>query len=669
MNEPASPTHQLPAPPIRGLGAQPFVGDRRPGTPLPRGRRTTVGAAVAAAILLAVLIDLLTASGAAPKPTPTPAAGSGQPSISEGPGGRVALTSWRVARDPGNRGLSLGWSRGTFSGNLVRGPHVVNAQPITGTAGVKSYAGSVAWYRTSFSTPQDASYALLFQSVNHRATVWLDGRNLGTHVGTYLPFEFRFHLAPGAHTLVVRADWRDPAAMSRQGFHRTWFNFGGINREVTIRPLGESGLDAPTIHTFLQRGGGSPKAIVDVGVEVHNYGPARQLTPGGTLKHGDTTIPLHFDGLTITHGGAVLAHARAVINDPALWAPGSPNLYDLNLSIGEESTYYAPVGLRELHWSGGALYLNGKRTTLHGASIQEDVLGHGDALTPNDQNGLISDLRAIGANATRSQHPLDLGLLERLDAAGIMLWQGIGPVDSPGDWSSRTPGLMAAAKRRVRISVRQAQAHPAVIAWNLANEVGGNGHAGGQVEYVDQMARALHMRDPGRMVAVDVWGEHPPSAPGPLYRNVDAIGETNYAGWYDGALSPDAIGTTISNRLAAMHRAFPNKVIIISEFGAEANYLNHPETSPGGYQYQAALLAEHIRLYARDPQLTGMLIWNLRDFAVAPTFAGGSIKRRVPGIHIVKGLNQKGIFGYRRQPKPAVGVVRSLYRQLGGSGA
>ena len=49
--------------------------------------------------------------------------------------------------------------------------------------------------------------AVAFESVNHRATVWIDGRLVTRHTGVYLPFEARTRLAAGRHTLVVRADW------------------------------------------------------------------------------------------------------------------------------------------------------------------------------------------------------------------------------------------------------------------------------------------------------------------------------------------------------------------------------------------------------------------------------------------------------------------------------
>ena len=36
--------------------------------------------------------------------------------------------------------------------------------------------------------------------------------------------------------------------------------------------------------------------------------------------------------------------------------------------------------------------------------------------------------------------------------------------------------------------------HPSVIAWNLANEIAGNGHDATEVAYVRDMAREIHQR-------------------------------------------------------------------------------------------------------------------------------------------------------------------------------
>jgi hypothetical protein len=604
----------------------------------------------------------------------TPAAAQAPPSrapIAEGPGERIALSSWTLRSDPSNRGLALGWQKGAFSGSAVSVPSVIDPSPFSGPAAQRNYEGSVAWYRTSFTAAQAGTYALSFASANFRATVWVDGHSLGSHRGSYLPFEPRTRVAAGTHTVVVRIDWRDPAAQTREGFHRTWFNWGGIDGDVSVRPIGESELFNPTIQTTLTPDmladprSVAGQATVRIGVEVRNdAGATRTIAPEGMLTHGAQTIPFSFPAQTLAHGQAVKLSTNVAVADPALWSPAGPNLYQLTLTVGHESSYSARVGLRQLTWTGRRLFLNGQRLVMHGASLQEDARGHGDALTPGDQETLVKELQSIGANAVRSQHPLDAGLLERLDAAGILVWQGIGPVEGAGNWYSTTPKLLHEAEAQARTAAIAEQLHPSVIAWNLVDEVAENGRDSAEVAYVQNMTHWLHAHDPTRMVAVDIWGDHPPARAGTLYKGVDAVAETDYTGWYDQPHdTPAQQNASMHARLAVMQRTFAGKVLVISEFGAESNSLN-PSSSPGGFAFQAALLARHIAVYAADPQLSGMLIWDLRDYPLVPSFEGGSIHAVLPRLRLIEGLIQKGLFEYDGGAKPAVSTVARLYKAL-----
>jgi hypothetical protein len=627
-------------------------------------RRTGTKLAVAGILGLAMLIAGTAVVAAALSSRPrgeslVPAAAYG------GPAGRQAVAGpWIRRLDPGDGGDLAGWGAGHFDGALVTVPNVANADKVTGAAGQAAFRGGIAWYRTTLTAPDTGSFALRFESVHHVAEVWLDGRRLGTHTGAYLPFEFTLRLRQGVpHRLVVRADYRFPSRQKRDGWHRTWFNYGGINREVTLRPLAPSELEAPTLRTRLSRGA----ALVDASVVVRNRSRrARDLQVRGTLRHAGAGPDLVFPKVRLRAGEVRRVSARTVVRRPALWAPGSPSLYTMHLTAGSgEGAWDQHVGLREVRREGGKVLLNGKRLRLHGASLHEDAERRGDALTGADMDGLVRDLKAIGANATRAQHALSPPLLERLDRAGMLVWQGVGPVDAPGAWTSNTAELGHMARERVRATVRQERLHPSVIAWNLVNEVAGNGHDATEVAYVRDMARELHRRDPGRLVALDIWGSHPPEVPGAIYRDVDAVALTNYIGWYEGADESKAhIASRLHDTAVGFAKLFAGKVLIVSEFGAEANPENASAT-PGGYAYQSWLLRRHIATYRALPQLSGMLVWNLRDFAVSPDFAGGSITKVVPGIHVERGLNTKGIFDYAGRPKPAAAAVRRAYAPLG----
>ena len=451
----------------------------------------------------------------------------------------------------------------------------------------------------------------------------------------------------------------------KEGFHRTWFNWGGLNGPVTVRAVGQSELFEPSIATTLAPDSpDAAQASLRIGVRVRNDGPTRSLAPSGTLADDLQSIPVQFAAQTVAAGATASFTATVAVTDPAVWSPSSPSLYELTLAVGEESGYFARVGLRQLTWHEGRMFLNGRQLKLHGASIQEDVKGHGDALTPADQNTLVGELKTIGANAVRSQHPLEPGMLERLDAAGLLVWQGIGPVEGASEWYSTTPQLDAEAEQQARSAAIAAQLHPSIIAWNLVDEVAHNGHDAAEVSYVQTLTHWLHEHDPTRMVAVDVWGDHPPLVAGTLYRGVDAVAETDYTGWYDSPQDSDAQQRALMRaRLRAQERTFAGKVLIVSEFGAESNTLNPPGAA-GSYAYQSAVLGRHIAVYSADPKLSGMLVWDLNDYPLVPSFEGGSIHFKLPQVKLIEGLNQKGLFTYGGGAKPAAGVVARLFKAL-----
>jgi Glycosyl hydrolases family 2, TIM barrel domain/Glycosyl hydrolases family 2, sugar binding domain/Glycosyl hydrolases family 2 len=577
-----------------------------------------------------------------------------------GPAGSasVALNRWRYRADPGNRGARAGWADGHWTGRVVRVPHVPNARAVNGAAGRRGYAGSVGWYAREVRAPVAGRYAIAFESAHHRATVYVDGRPVRRHVGAYEPFSARLRLRRGRHTIAVRVDWRSPRRQADRGYARGWFNYGGLARAVTLTRLGRSELGALKVRTRL-RGGG---ALVNVSLRVRNHGQARRrIGVRGALEHDGRATPLRFDAVRVAPGRSKTARATAALDDPALWSPQDPQRYELRIAVPGEATLRRTIGLRELTWGRDGLALNGEPLELRGAALPPDARGRGDALRPADEQRLVDALRSVGANATRSQLPLSESLLERLDAAGILVWQLIGPWEHAGLHQPTTP-TTAARDRAVRVAETQ-QPHASILTWTLTNEIAGDGRPD-QRRYVRRTTERLHALDPTRPVAVDIWGSHLPSSAGGAYSDLDAIGVTDYIGWYSdldvGAAAQSAVART---RLARLRALFPDKPIVVTELGAIGS--RRAGGAFGGLRFQADLLARRIAGLRGAPGLSGTIVWALRDYALRPDFLGGSVLKRRPGLTITPGLNEKGLYDFAGRPKPSLAAVRRAFARGG----
>ena len=139
-------------------------------------------------ILLFVLATLVATAPAQAADKPKPGS-----VYRNGPSGRYLLGgTWHQRADPQDAGLAQRFQRQEALTGWT--PTTVPSASNAGVFTPESYIGTVHWYRKDFRLPRAArssKWVLRFESVNYRARVWLNGKPLGTHVGSYLPFELR----------------------------------------------------------------------------------------------------------------------------------------------------------------------------------------------------------------------------------------------------------------------------------------------------------------------------------------------------------------------------------------------------------------------------------------------------------------------------------------------
>ncbi|MHB1837043.1 MAG: sugar-binding domain-containing protein, partial [Solirubrobacteraceae bacterium] len=205
-----------------------------------------------AIVALTVLAMAFTTPSALAQPAPGPVYQPTPPTYGalyrDGPSDRWLLDgTWLYRADPTAVGVAGGWWRDvadTTGWTPVTVPNSFNAGDLSDA----SMAGSVGWYRRDFTLPAGAfsrwvprrfrSWLVRFESVNYTATVWLNGRLLGSHSGQYFPFELPLRgLRPGVNRLIVRVDDRRGPMSLPPGPSGGWWNFGGINQEVYLRSI------------------------------------------------------------------------------------------------------------------------------------------------------------------------------------------------------------------------------------------------------------------------------------------------------------------------------------------------------------------------------------------------------------------------------------------------
>ncbi len=590
----------------------------------------------------------------------------------DGQNGRYLLGGeWLYRADPAGAGLEQQWWRGSPTAGWlpVTVPNSFNAGDLSSA----SMAGSVGWYRRDFTLPAGAfpantpkpqqHWIVRFESVNYRASVWLNGRLIGTHAGSYLPFEFDLSgLRAGVNRLVVRVDDRRGPTDLPPGPSGGWWNFGGLQREVYLRAVDAADLQQALVTPVLPCP--SCDATVQEEATVRNVtGTVRQVELTG--RYGN--VPLDFGTATIAPHGTWTATSTALMPHPRLWSTDHPYLYRATLTLTDArghqlGGYTTYSGIRTITVSpGGRLDLNGRPLDLRGVFIHEQNVQTGAALSPAQLTALIGWTRKLGSTVIRSHYPLNPELLEMADRDGILVWDEV-PVyqfsNSPnsagtetGDNYLGTTTVLRAAASTLRQNILDNGNHPSVMLWSIANELS-TPVTTNEAHYITMAASLVHKLDPTRPVgmAVSSWPGVPCQS---AYAPLDVIGFNDYFGWFDAGGGSTDDRDALGPFLDSLRACYPTKALMVTEFGFEANR-HGPVDERGTYEFQSNSAAYHLGVFAAKSWLSGAIYFALQDFAARPGWGGGDPWPNPPWV-------QKGLVSLTGSLKPSFSVVSSIF--------
>ena len=529
---------------------------------------------------------------------------------------------------------------------------------------VPGYRRGIGWYRKHLHLADNLKgkrLFLAFEGANQVADVYVNGAFAGRHRGGYTAFTVditslaRFDGAGNENVVAVQVNnAHDPFIPPLSVGYAL---YGGIYRDVWL-------VATDPVHITLADHGGpgvyvsTPAVTRDSGTvvvrgAVTNDGTTeRQLRIVNTVLDA-TNTPVAQAALVVTAAGAGEAswsQTLPVIHAPHLWSPETPYLYTVRTDVYDgdvlRDRVTSPLGLRWYHFDPRqGFFLNGAKYTIRGTNRHQDYAGLGSALSNDLHVRDMEWIKQMGANFVRLAHyPQDPAVLEAADRLGLLIWEEIPVVN----YITPAPEFTHDAEAMLREMIRQHYDHPSVIMWGTMNEVflwspeGARIRVQGDTTYMRYVREfAAHMdslarrEDPTRVttMAVHMSGDYEKS--GVAYIS-QVLGLNIYDGWYSGTF--DGFGIQLDKH----HARMPDRVIFVSEYGAEDDYRVNslePERFDFSGTWMRRYHESYLRQMASRPWLGGTAIWNEFDFSQPET--GGSIPY----------MNQKGMLTWDRKPK------------------
>jgi len=425
--------------------------------------------------------------------------------------------TWQFCFDPKDEGLSERWyepNGGPYDRTIL-----VPFPWESKLSGIErpDYDG-VAWYRREFTLPKSwegRRAHLCFGAVDWHATVWVNGKLVGTHEGGYSEFRFDVtdYLRSGhLNRLVVRVyDVTDTSTPIGKQIPSWYTSTSGIWQPVWLETTGPAWLStlrmtpladdkhAPTgVMQLDMRFGGDASRVTSVVVESKDKAFAPVTMPA---KDGSATGELR-------------------VPSPRLWTPEQPNLYAVRIRLRDADgkdldvvhTYF---GVRTIAWERAPgkdysqILLNGKPVFTNGA-LDQSFNPEGIYTAPSDtfMRRDIELAKAAGFNMLRihikAEEPRRLYWADKL---GILI-----QADIPCFYE-----VTEAARRRfeqgMREQIERDYNHPSIYGWTVFNEEWGIWNLTRQtrehrVDWVERMFHLAKELDPTRLIQDNTGWSH-----------------------------------------------------------------------------------------------------------------------------------------------------------------
>lgn len=576
---------------------------------------------------------------------------------------------WRFQFDPASEGVAGGWADALPA--PVSMPVPASFCDFFTNKDAREYTGDF-WYETDFFVPGEwlgRELDIRFGSATHRARVFVNGVEVASHEGGFLPFNARvtdavryneynrlsvllnneLHEAmlPAGKTITLSTG----AKMAKPYFD--FYNYAGLHRPVKlIATPKESVQDYSVVHRLTETGAEIDYAVVTNGeheVRVEVAAPDGEIVAAASGKRGTLSVP-----------------------DAQLWSVDEPNLYGITVRImdGEAviDEYIDRIGIRTVEVRASRILLNGKPIYLKGFGKHEDADIRGRGLDLATVKRDFECMKWIGANCFRTSHyPYAEEVYQMADEEGILIIDevpAVGFMESLMNFAAAssgrdthyfekptTPQLAQNHLQAVEEMITRDKNHPCVIAWSLLNEPDTLSES--SRVYFQKIFDFAHEVDPQRRPRTFALLMNSKPALCRCWDLSDFVSLNRYYGWYvlggNEICDAEKLFREEMDQWAAIRGDRP---FIFTEYGADTYVSEHKLPSVmWSQEYQNELLEMTHRVFDDYDFVQGELVWNFADF------------QTTEGIMRVNG-NKKGIFTRQRQPKDAAFAFKKRWESL-----
>ncbi|MDR2234468.1 MAG: DUF4982 domain-containing protein [Tannerella sp.] len=370
--------------------------------------------------------------------------------------------------------------------------------------------GGTAWYRKSFDAPaswKDKRLQLLFEGVYMNSDVWINGRHAGNHIYGYTPFllDITDYIEIGKKNVIA-------VQVKNEGVNSRWYTGSGIYRHVWLKVLdnvhiAENGISVSTPEVV------AGHALVSIASNVINESdkeqPVRLITE---IIDADSIVVGRSESEQSLKSGQLYTFTQQIsIQNPSLWSPDSPSLYNVKTTVIAKSVKdmkNTAFGVRTYKIDVvNGFVLNGIPMKLKGGNVHHDNGPLGSKAFNRAEERRVELLKKNGFNAVRCAHnPPSVAFLNACDRIGLLvidealdMWQ---KPKNPQDYHLY---FEKDWQNVYRTMVERDRNHPSIIMWSIGNEVQAM-ESPETVEIAGQLGAFVHSIDSTRPVTAGVHG-------------------------------------------------------------------------------------------------------------------------------------------------------------------